>query len=250
VRRKLFAELTQLAKHFADVLGVDDAKRDRPRTPCDRCSRDFRRRHVAAEKDRAPPHRRGRSPDQRRPDHVAATHRGGDEYQWSAVRDRHRLYCRNDERFYDRGRHVLLGDGQPPAVPVVADIPQKRHDRLLEKRRRTDQGSAPPEQFVEPAGIEGLNAVERGLDEALIGIHPGCRLHGTAVFRGPIACDELREVARRQRCNAANPAPCGDGGVEQAETLDVGVGVQALATGGPGGCDGAISTFPNTEYVV
>jgi len=145
---------------------------------------------------------------------------------------------------------VLIGDRQPPGVPSASNLPKQRHDRLLEERRRADHGGAPPEQLVEPASIEVLNPLEGGLDERRVGTRSRWRRRGMPVLRDAIFGNELCEVGRREARNPPDPAPRPDGRVQQSETLDVGVGVQTLATRGAGRGDGAISTFPNPEYVL
>jgi len=121
---------------------------------------------------------------------------------------------------------------------------------LIEKRRRADDGGPPPEQLVEPPSIEVPNVFEGSLDERCVAIRLCWRRRGAAVFRGTIAGNELREIARRQRSNAPDSPSGGDGRVEQSKSLDVGVGVEPLAAGGTSGGNGAIPTLPNPQDVL
>jgi len=64
-----------------------------------------------------------------------------------------------------------------------------------------------------------------------------------------IPLDDSLQLARRQLRHLADGAPTADGPREQRETLDILIGIQALATVGTNGRNHSVTSLPSAQQI-
>ena len=149
------------------------------------------------------------------------------------------------EQVPHRGRHqVLVRDARPPAVPVVADFCEHRHQHVLEEVERTQDCGQTGELLVD---ADGVVLAQRGEERRRIERCPPRRIDSgrrDAAGRGA----EVAQLIVAERGEPADAVSLFYGAVEEPEACDVDFRVHpaAIVTGRR---DGAVAALPRAQRV-